>query len=827
MGKRRKNKRNKNRTQPRPAQAPAQSGGVSTKRASEKEETPAIQIERISKAAKQHGTNSDLTALKGRPGPAPGTSLEELVAKGNEALALLEVQLERTRKEEQGAKAKAVEIDEARKSVESEREQVQLLLAESEEEATRIATKKKALDAREHALLQREEELVQRESDADAGFSQRNRLSLESLKREAKEYREEFSTHRATIASERGAWEKELLEKRSDLQEELEQRRSELDAEMNELIGERKVEVEKRETTCAAKDVEQRTEDARLRKEARDLEVDKELLDEDREAANERAERLAAAKLEQKDAEIAAHKERLMMARQGRDELARQIGDREEADRRFGDRTPDEVLAELRELRREREELRQKLGGRPSAEAFQRLEELERQREGWEGERLSLVGDVAELRQQLVRRNIAVTELEALRDHKAALEASNELLSKALEDEIRRVNDLVRGADSVSPFPSCSRMDNDSDLQASRPTMDTIRSLEDFAEYVRHRIAYDETTEKNLFYSGADVRSFIGGLAMSRLHILQGISGTGKTSLPLAFARAIGAGQALIEVQAGWRDRQDLIGHFNTFERRFYESEFLQALYQAKCPQYRDTPFIVVLDEMNLSHPEQYFADLLSALEQEQHRQRLVLMTAAVEPAPALMDGGGRVLQVPENVWFVGTANHDETTKDFADKTYDRAHVMELPRHREVFDINDAKPTSPVGLNALQRAFDQAIQAHAAQSEAAYEFLDGHLGGILGRRFGVGWGNRLQRQMENYVPVVIDCGGSVGEATDYVLATKLLRKIRDRHDNRADDVIELRDCIRDEWPALDEETQPNKCLDILVEELRRLRHDED
>ena len=78
----------------------------------------------------------------------------------------------------------------------------------------------------------------------------------------------------------------------------------------------------------------------------------------------------------------------------------------------------------------------------------------------------------------------------------------------------------------------------DNELQSTRPTTDTIRSLGDFAEYVRHRMAWDPKTEKELYYSAEDVRSFLGGLAMSRLQLLQGISGTGKTSLPLAFARA-------------------------------------------------------------------------------------------------------------------------------------------------------------------------------------------------------------------------------------------------------------------------------------------------
>ena len=79
-----------------------------------------------------------------------------------------------------------------------------------------------------------------------------------------------------------------------------------------------------------------------------------------------------------------------------------------------------------------------------------------------------------------------------------------------------------------------------------------------------------------LYYDENVIRSFVAGLAMSRLNILQGISGTGKTSLPEAFADAIGGHFQTIEVQSGWKDRQDLIGYYNTFEKKFYESDFLK-----------------------------------------------------------------------------------------------------------------------------------------------------------------------------------------------------------------------------------------------------------
>ena len=202
-------------------------------------------------------------------------------------------------------------------------------------------------------------------------------------------------------------------------------------------------------------------------------------------------------------------------------------------------------------------------------------------------------------------------------------------------------------------------------------------------------------------------------------------------------------------------------------------------------------------------------------------------MTAAVEPAPSLLSENGTKLQIPPNVWFIGTANHDETTMDFAEKTYDRAHVMELPRHRKLFKIKDLQPAPPIGLEALRGAFAKAIEKHDGIADRAYKFLEEHLGDNLGDRFRVGWGNRLQRQMGDYVPVVIDCGGSIGEATDHILATKLLRKIRDRHDNRAEHIIALRDLIKNDWSSLDDMNEPRKSLEILDEELHRLGHEED
>jgi hypothetical protein len=196
-------------------------------------------------------------------------------------------------------------------------------------------------------------------------------------------------------------------------------------------------------------------------------------------------------------------------------------------------------------------------------------------------------------------------------------------------------------------------------------------------------------------------------------------------------------------------------------------------------------------------------------------------MTAPVSPAPTRLRSG-RTLTIPQNVWFVGTANHDETTKDFADKTYDRAHVMELPRHREVFKPERLAARPPIAIEALRRKFKEAQERHEAQARDAYRFVDDSFAEILGRRFRVGWGNRLERQMLDFVPVVVAAGGTIGEAVDHILATKLLRKVRERHDTRPEDLEALRKQVADTWPRLDPTVGAVRSQRIIETELRRL-----
>ena len=753
-------------------------------------------------------TESDIeVAMIATPSNGDGIDLEKAVRELSEAFAMCKARSERMVRLEAG---------------EASLQESQATLLQQQ---SRLAADQRDIDEREADLKKREEEfrsledsLRGRELNAEAGFVAERRASLQLLDQEAAAVREELSRARGLMATERAEWDSRWHEQDIKVRADLEALRAEQNAAHLKVTAEldeqrRQFEIE---SSRARTDV---------KKQQAKLDVLAEVMAEDRAAFDLRVQQRAGALLEDAGAKYRDLEARLDAARTERDALYERLREREEAERALGNRPLSEVKRELDNLIKERKSLADRLAKRPSEDMVARLETLERAQEEWEADRARLSQELISSRAAVARSSIAVTEMESLRDQKAALETGRDLLQAALEELRKDVDDRIRRSDGVSPFPSCSEMDRDEALQVSPPMYDEIPDLSAFCEDLQQRIAIDPASSKVLHYSLSDIRCFLAGMAMSRLHLLQGISGTGKTSLPLAMARALGAGSTLVEVQAGWRDRQDLIGHFNAFERRFYEAEFLQALYRAQCPRYANSVYIVVLDEMNLSHPEQYFADLLSALEQDPQHQKLDLMTASVEPAPALLQNG-RTLPLPGNVWFVGTANHDETTKDFADKTYDRAHVMELPRHREFFKPKRSKARPPVSLTALQGAFSAAQGLYQKQATDAYRFVDGSFADILGRRFRVGWGNRLERQMLDFVPVVLAGGGTLTEAVDHVLSTKLLRKIRDRHDTRPEDLEALRIAVDDAWPRLRSEGEPLKSKEIIRSELRRLGADE-
>ena len=663
---------------------------------------------------------------------------------------------------------------------------------------------------REASLTDREERLQEREGEA-AG------------KDAALDERENEISSRNTALGER---ETEIRRREINADAGFAAERAEMLSRFDESVAERRKTLNEKENALNEREARLAEEERGLDSRKRRLGYDEEDVREQRNDLGRRVEQRMAAEREGYEHRIQSLESMLGQARSDRDGHAETLRQREDADRKFGQRTPDEVLKELEALRADKDKLQQDLAERPDTAATARLADLESEREAWQAKLMDLRRQVSESERRLAYLDNDAGEREVQRDRIDSLKSQRQLLHKANEQLRSEIDDLLSRTEAKSPFPACTAMDSDSKLQSFEPTFEDIGDLKAFAEDLRQRIAFDpEHPDQHLYYTRADVRSFLGGLAMGPLVLLQGISGTGKTSLPRAFARAVGTEAAVIEVQAGWRDPQDLVGHYNAFEKRFYEKEFLHALYRAGTPRYEDTVQIVLLDEMNLSYPEQYFSGLLSTLElPTEEDRRLVLMERSVDPAPALFREG-RKLPIPPNVWFVGTANHDETTMDFADKTYDRSHVMEFPHRPEPFAVDKPSPRGPLSFSALRKRFEDAIKRRTKSAEKTIEFLEATVREPLANRFEIGWGPRLERQIGRYVPVVAAAGGTVGEATDHMLAMRLLRKLKNRHDNRREHIEALRQRIGESWPTLDKKGQPTKSFELLDSELRRLGGD--
>ena len=276
--------------------------------------------------------------------------------------------------------------------------------------------------------------------------------------------------------------------------------------------------------------------------------------------------------------------------------------------------------------------------------------------------------------------------------------------------------------------------------------------------------------DMGLYYDKSVIRSYVAGMACTHLIILQGISGTGKTSLPFAFGKYVCRDAAVTPVQPGWKDRSDLLGYYNEFTDSYTETELLCKLYEADLC---DDVFTVVLDEMNIARVEYYFAEFLSLLELPDGPDRRVRVTSdSRDNDPALFENGD--LRLSDNVWFVGTANNDDSTLAISDKVYDRAFVIELNGRCRPFTANGSG-RSHVSASRLKEMFREAT-LNSPMSErirVIFEQTDAY----LTEHFGISAGNRVIRQAERFIPVFTACGGTEDEAADILICRKILRRL--------------------------------------------------
>ena len=197
----------------------------------------------------------------------------------------------------------------------------------------------------------------------------------------------------------------------------------------------------------------------------------------------------------------------------------------------------------------------------------------------------------------------------------------------------------------------------------------------------------DYLTDKNYFFDEKIIENYLLSLKVKPFAILTGNSGTGKTKLSQLFAEYLYKKQktptinhAIVPVGANWTENRNIVGYFNVLTKTYQHTQSLDLLLYAE--KDKQHPYFLILDEMNLSHVERYFSDFLSSIESH-------------NPIPLHKDDDKleddfvpEELEIPNNVFIIGTVNVDETTYMFSPKVLDRSNVLEFKTFESISIID-------------------------------------------------------------------------------------------------------------------------------------------
>ncbi len=187
-----------------------------------------------------------------------------------------------------------------------------------------------------------------------------------------------------------------------------------------------------------------------------------------------------------------------------------------------------------------------------------------------------------------------------------------------------------------------------------------------------------------LIYTPALIKRFAFSLMTKPFVILSGLAGSGKTQLAITFAKALVEDPVTqlctVSVGADWTNREPLLGFPNALQANQYvrpESRVLDLMIEANMPENANKPYFLILDEMNMSYVERYFADFLSAMES---KEAIPLWNGCLDPDSEDDDSDDTPtsIKLPSNLFIIGTINVDETTYMFSPKVLDRANVIEF-----------------------------------------------------------------------------------------------------------------------------------------------------
>ena len=328
----------------------------------------------------------------------------------------------------------------------------------------------------------------------------------------------------------------------------------------------------------------------------------------------------------------------------------------------------------------------------------------------------------------------------------------------------------------VPVFPSLEQSDKklaDYDANAvypEAPSLDVI--AEKFQAYI--------ATVHKIYFDIDFVRSYIAGLATSKIVLLEGLSGTGKSTLPRRFMEFIGGESEFISVQSTWKDRADLIGYYNDFTSNFKETRFLKTLYENTYK--KDKMSTIVLDEVNLSRIEYYFADFISAMEFPVDMRYVELMQPIDGRSTPKNVEDGRI-HIPENTFFVGTANKDESTYTITERVYDRAIVINFEEKHSPIETESVTEPIKISFAQFEKLVNEAKADDNGRLDSEEKARFEELYNFIKTNFDIQIGDRVFSQLDTFTSVFAACGGNKYRALDIMFANKFVRKINNSFDD--------------------------------------------
>jgi len=566
------------------------------------------------------------------------------------------------------------------------------LLAEFKQTAQELAAEHQRLERDKAALVSRERAVAQAEQQRDEGFveqragvdrelAERRASALTALEKELAEARStrlaevtasesaERDRIKAEITKERTDWDEVRTQQQDDLKlqrDELEKQKGAVSAIQSELEG-RRVALDNEEF-----DLEGRTQGLK-----RQIQRRRENLEEDL-AALVTEERKSFETSRQTAAEEA---DRLRATIQSQTSL---LGALEHLQQQLGGREPGAVIFELNAKADEIKRLTEELATRPTEEVRTRLGSME-------SENRTLQNRVDQLTSEVAQRQALAAQANDLKLKNSNLEAAN----KSLEQKAKIFEAAANEAESeLNRLRAAYERPAEIEARYAEIRLPAIKAeditppraeLIDEAEWL-DGIA-EASDDYGLHFNPRILKAFHTSLKTaewSPLTVLAGVSGTGKSELPRLYSHFGGLYFQPLAVQPNWDSQESMLGFFNSIDNRFDAQSVLRFLAQSQepwegsgYPGLADAVCLVLLDEMNLAHPELYFAEFLSKLELRRGMSR-----ADVPSLPVKIGAGMEPYQLKlgRNVLWAGTMNQDETTKSLSDKVLDRSMIIHFPR---------------------------------------------------------------------------------------------------------------------------------------------------